>query len=133
MDVTPTPIPANSHLCPRRSEGGIADTDHDTWRDNGTCSYCGSYNPDVLMAELESGEVTIGPTDKSYKAYLTYPQPDRHGKFYFQHLSEAQMIRFVELHNANALKLSYPHHFYVLPFFMKREPATGQAETKAQE
>lgn len=75
------------------------------------------------MAELEAGEVTLGPTDKSYKAYLTYDQADRHGKVYFQHFSEAQMIRFVELYNAKTLKIGYPNHFYVLPFFMKREPA----------
>lgn len=114
---------ATTHLCPRRAEGGIAYTDHDTWRDNGTCSYCGSYNPDALMAELEAGEVTLGPTDKSYKAYLIYDQADRRGKVYFQHFSEAQMIRFVELYNAKTLKIGYPNHFYVLPFFMKREPA----------
>jgi hypothetical protein len=43
-----------------------------------------------------------------------------HHKFYFQHLTPEQRIRFVELLNANKLSLEYPGHFYVLPFFCSR-------------
>ena len=48
-------------------------------------------------------------------------------KFYFQHLSEAQMRRFVELLNAKKLSLDVPGHFYVTPFFITYDkPAEKQ-------
>lgn len=65
--------------CPRRSEDGMTDPGSsfvgageklDTYRDDSTCSYCGSFNPDTLMARIEAGDVEIGPTDKGYKAYV---------------------------------------------------------------
>jgi hypothetical protein len=121
-------------------------------------------NPDTLMALLESGGAELGPTDKSYKVYVSRPNPiagqiirigsdsgpafDRAGmptradltpdeikanhytrdimgpassvtneKFYFRHLSNDQRQRFVELLNAKRVKIGYPGHFYVLPFF----------------
>lgn len=50
--------------------------------------------------------------------------PVAHGKFYFQHLDQAGQDKFIELHNAKAIKIGYPGHFYVMPFFAKpREPA----------
>lgn len=174
--------------CPRRPydpNGVYQLPDEDTWRDDGTCSYCGSLNPDTLMARAESGEFELGPTDKGYKVYvkvLSGPKlkqtwrdcprddmsdrsalklliekgrlvvgkkdadsiaelqaalarmpcvmgPDEcthwttrevdHGKFYFMHLSEEQMRRFVDLYNAKTMKIGYPGHFYALPYFMK--------------
>jgi hypothetical protein len=39
-------------------------------------------------------------------------------KFYFDHLSEAQRVRFVELLNQKKLKIGYPGHFYRRPFFV---------------
>lgn len=39
-------------------------------------------------------------------------------KFYFQHLSEEEMQRFIDLYNARKIKLDHPGHFYVKPFFM---------------
>ena len=42
-----------------------------------------------------------------------------HGKFYFQHLDEPGMHRFIELYNARSLNIGYPGHFYSLPFFMR--------------
>jgi hypothetical protein len=118
----------------------------DRWREDDSCSYCGSLNPATFMARIEAGDVILGPTDKNYKVYvqnaggasfgMTYRQcpkdaactgPDdcthwttepREGtKFYFQHLSVDQRKRFVELLNEKKLRLDYPGHFYRLPFF----------------
>lgn len=138
--------------CPRRAENPASATmfpGPDTICEDGTCSYCGSLDSDLLMQRLEAGDIELGPTDKSYKVYLsnrggapllqTYrncpPDSPRHGpdecdhwvtretdqgKFYFQHLSDEQMRRFIELHNEKRLHIGYPGHFYVLPFFCKR-------------
>lgn len=48
------------------------------WRDDGTCSYCGSLNPDILFAAIEAGTAELGATDKNYKLYVTLPydKPD---------------------------------------------------------
>ena len=46
--------------------------------------------------------------------------PVRHMKFYFQHLTEAQMREFVELHNQKKLRFDGERGFYVYPFFMRR-------------
>lgn len=43
-------------------------------------------------------------------------------KFYFQHLSEAQQQRFIELLNEKKLKLDYPGHFYRTPYFIQMVP-----------
>lgn len=121
-----------------------------------TCSYCGSLNNDYFMQRLEAGDVECGPTDKSYKVYVrnkggepfkqsyrgcppeslcTYETCDHwvtrtveETKFYFQHLTDSQMRRFVELANAGQIAMGYPGRFYNLPFFMRRaEPKCGQA------
>jgi len=42
----------------------------DAWRDDRTCSCCGSIHPDDFMTLARSGEAEIGPTDKRYKAYV---------------------------------------------------------------
>lgn len=42
-------------------------------------------------------------------------------KFYFMHLSDAQMVRFVELLNAKKVQFGYPGYFYRLPYFITRE------------
>lgn len=99
--------------CPRRFEIGQSGDGEDTWRADNTCSYCGSMNPDVFMQKAEAG-VELGPTDKDYKVYVD----GMNGKFYFQHLSEEQMKKFVELLNAKTLKIGYPGHFYTTPFFI---------------
>ena len=62
------------------------------WREDGTCSYCGSINTDQLFKAIEDG-VEIGPTDKSYKIYLNgkdAPIVSGACKFYFQHLLGAE-------------------------------------------
>jgi hypothetical protein len=117
--------------------------------DDGACDFCGSLDPGMFMARCEAGDVKLVPTDKSYKVYIhndggqpfkqtygeTYKEKEPCGhevekhrwvcrevqetKFYFDHLSEEQMKRFVELLNGKKLKLDYPGHFYRLPFFIK--------------
>lgn len=42
----------------------------------------------------------------------------REDKFYFEHLSDEQKTKFVEMLNAKKLNLDYPGHFYRLPFFI---------------
>lgn len=109
-------------LCPRRSELGDtsmfrlpAEDDYAAER----CTYCGSMPPDLLMNFIERGLVTLEPTDKNYKIYV-HADDGKWRKFYFQHLSVDQRKRFVELVNEKKIKLSYPGHFYVPPFFMSR-------------
>lgn len=104
--------------CPRRDPAMDAVSNYptiDSWREDGTCSYCGSMNPDKFMELVEQGAEVI-PTDKNYKAYI------RHGghgqaKFYFQHLSKEQMAKFVDLYNAGTVKV-FGGFFYDAPFFM---------------
>jgi hypothetical protein len=113
-----------------------------------TCHHCGSLNPGTFMSRLEAGDISLGATDKSYKVYVhneggatllqhyrdcpreakcTGPDDCTHwtvretnqGKFYFQHLSEVQMQRFVDLYNEKKLKMHGGYHFYVAPFFMR--------------
>lgn len=111
-------------LCPRRIQDGVGPggpfnvPKEDTYRD-GRCSYCGSRSGDEIMQRIEAGE-EICPTDKSYKIYLG------NDKGYFQHLSEAQMKRFIELLNEKKIKLAHPGYFYVLPFFIARKPKTPE-------
>lgn len=49
----------------------------------------------------------------------------RESKFYFEHLSDEQRKRFVELLNAGKLNLREPGFFYRLPFFITRGEATS--------
>lgn len=83
------------------------------------------------MERVEQGWV-VGPTDKTYKAYLSQAEGADMGrtetKFYFQHLSDEQRNRFIELYN-NALTkpkpiepymhIGYPGAFYNLPYFCR--------------
>lgn len=155
MDMDP------QQTCPRRM-GETGPWPHeegqDVWR-QGTfgpsCSFCGSLHPDRFMELLREGWI-VGPTDKSYKAYLgkpltgdereqgraewvdhmsplgsedrvalaemwdrehAFPQCGQEAKFYYQHLSEAQQQEFIELHNGKSMRVGYPGHFYVLPYF----------------
>lgn len=101
--------------CPRRGEiGAHVYSGDDKWRDDGTCSYCGSLSPDELFERIEQEHELI-PTDKNYKVYIRAGGHQR--KFYFQHLSDDEQQRFLDLLNARTLHIAYPGYFYRLPFF----------------
>lgn len=128
---------SESQTCPRRmGEPGPWEREEglDRWETgHGTvdqdqvglsCSFCGSLNPDRFLELVREGWI-VGPTDKSYKAYLESPQDPEvqgrtHAKFYFQHLSREQQDQFIDLHNSRQMKIGHPGHFYVPPFFTAR-------------
>lgn len=105
-----------SPLRPPFGDGGVENPD--SWRTDGTCDYCGSASGDAFIAFVEAGG-EVGPTDKSYKAYLKGNDKVRAPsiKFYFQHLSADQRTRFITLLNERKVNVGYPGHFYVLPYF----------------
>ena len=89
----------------------------DTWqhrRDGALrqCSFCGSLHPDDFNSLVEEG-ATVIPTDRVYKAYVDLPGTMI--KFYFIHMSELHIGRFVQLLNLERIKIAYPGHFYVPP------------------
>lgn len=107
------------HTCPRRMQE-VEPIDRWSKR-NGelACSFCGSMHPDRFMELVEAGFQVV-PTDKNYKAYLTDPAGKTLSvKFYYQHLDEAQRLRFIELVNNARMHIAEPGHFYVLPFFCR--------------
>lgn len=72
--------------CPRRAETHHAAVEGvDSWTSGHgligqdqvgpSCSYCGSLHPDRFMELVREGWL-VGPTDKSYKAYLARPYTD---------------------------------------------------------
>lgn len=111
-------------LCPRRKEVGagpgspfvLANATDDRDPQTGNCRWCGSMSEEEFFRLVEEGKL-IEPTDKDYKAYIGTR------KFYFQHLSEAGITRFIETYNARKMNVNTPGHFYVLPFFCKRVTA----------
>lgn len=130
--------------CPRAEESPMFIFDGSAiWMKDNRCSYCGSLHPDILMERLEHQDAIVAPTDKNYKIYVkakmdaepfsqTYSQRTTDNerewitrnvsqtKFYFQHLSKDQMVRFIELLNEGKLNLDYPGRFYVKPFFIQQ-------------
>lgn len=84
--ATETPVEATTeHWCPRRGESVHQPPGPDEWDNRGgiigqedlglSCSYCGSLHPDTFMNLVRAGWV-VGPTDKSYKVYLSEPVTD---------------------------------------------------------
>lgn len=63
--------------CPRQAEATMAtQRQHQShWRDDGTCSYCGSLSPELFWEAINGGN-ELGPTDKDYKVYVDRPDPD---------------------------------------------------------
>jgi len=64
-------------ICPSARENGMALAQMKppfngemVWRADHSCSYCGSLDPEVFMARLEAGDVSLTPTDKNYKVYI---------------------------------------------------------------
>lgn len=79
--------------CPRRlNEFGPWDheeNDADSWRVDGTCSFCGGIKPEKVLELIKSGH-TITRTDKNYKIYINGPDvPNGKGmdKVYLQHFN----------------------------------------------
>lgn len=113
-------------FCPRAVEnGGGPDSPFSPplngeaeWREDSTCSYCGSLSEESFFQAIEAG-VKITPTDKSYKVYVDVSVRGA-GKFYFQHLSDEGKTKFIDLYNAKKINLGVPGYFYVLPFFVSR-------------
>jgi len=106
--------------CGRRNDlfsvgGANPDPTPDNWRADNTCSYCGSISPAELFKRIEAGEEIV-PTDKNYKAYI-----GSRSKFYFQHLSKEDQIKFLQLYNDRKMKIA-GGGFYVLPFFANYIP-----------
>lgn len=99
----------------RPALGGSGEPDHLS------CSFCGSMHPNDFLNAIKNGEV-IGPTDKSYKAYVKKADGvSDYGKFYYQHLDLKQRYEFCELNNEHKINIGYPGYFYVLPFFVRIE------------
>lgn len=122
-----------NHSCPRRMKD-VGPWDRregiDRWSNRHgivgsrerACTFCGSLPPDRFLELVEQGYV-VGPTDKTYKAYLHAPGDGPEGgsmvgKFYFQHFTADQQQQFVDLLNAKRVAIGYPGHFYVPPFFV---------------
>lgn len=108
--------------CPRRRESPHGATHNidvgDVWKQGSrghlVCSWCGSSHPDHVFNAIRDG-LTLEPTDKDYKVYIPG------GKFYFQHFSNEEQAKFVELMNDQKIVIAFPGHFYVLPYFVKRK------------
>jgi len=68
--------------------------------------------PDLSEQEIANGRydrITVGPAPATTDS-----------KFYFQHFSEADITRFIDLYNNKKIKMGAPGHFYVTPFFAQR-------------
>lgn len=64
--------------------------------------------------DLTEDEIAAG----RYRRPLRGPAPATlHEKFYFQHLSEADRQRFIQMANAKKFNLAFPGRFYVTPYF----------------
>jgi hypothetical protein len=133
-----------TQTCPRRMQE-MGPWEHgeglDSWREDGRreveagtfCSFCGSLHPEKFLELIAEGWV-VEPTDKNYKAHLgrvrsaeertaepgeALPPIASRAKFYYQHFTEDQQQRFVDLYNSSAMRIGRPGYFYVLPFFMR--------------
>jgi hypothetical protein len=154
MTQETTPM-TNTLRCPRRDEGGLgarAFPGPDSWREDKTCSFCGSMAPTEFFRVVEAGGEIV-PTDKNYKAYVRGPglrqtfrdcprdttcrgpedcthwttRDVSESKFYFQHFDAADRARFIELHNSKRMKIGFPGHFYARPYFCVTAPAAESA------
>ena len=91
----------------------------DHWREDGTCSYCGSMSPGALFEAIACG-AEIGPTDKNYKVYIRGGHrivrggalAEFSGKFYTVHLNRENAARLRQLIIDGKVTIGYPGHFY---------------------
>lgn len=72
------------------------------------------------------GEIMKDPRDQTKWIWTT--REIQETKFYFEHLSEAQRRRFIELLNEKKLFFDYPGRFYRLPFFCSFDKSAKPAE-----
>lgn len=115
-------------MCPRRNEVANPYSASDHWREDDTCSFCGSLNPELILEWMRTGQCSLGPTDKSYKVYIKKTDGTKHSrgadKFYFMHFNEDQMQEFIRIYNLRPrpFEIDYPGKFYVLPYFVTYGP-----------
>lgn len=92
--------------CGRRGENGMdsetspfvgAGSNRDHWRNNNTCSYCGSLRPsEVINLIKEKGFSVIERSDKSYKWYIN-SHANGHAKYYRAHDTKEFIEEYNEL------------------------------------
>lgn len=87
------------------------------------------YRESVMAAQVKAGELSLddaadirayaaGEPLDPMKNWKWTTEERNETKFYFQHLGESQMKRFVELLNEKKVKLNEPGYFYRKPFFV---------------
>lgn len=83
----------------------------------------------VLTEEIADTVAWKRPQDREYylgkNVKLSLHSKTNTGKFYFQHFSIEEQVKFIKLYNDKKLKLNFPGHFYRLPFFMGLGKAEG--------
>lgn len=83
-------------------------------REDDTCDYCGGLNPETVLNLIEFDGAEVTPTDKNYKIYVNGK------KVYFEDFTDEQKSKFISLYNDKKMKMAYPGHFYVLPYFTSK-------------
>lgn len=64
----------------------------------------------------KSAEEIAAALDEQWGRYAHFSHGPE-AKFYYQHLSVEQRDEFIALYNERRMKVGYPGHLYVLPFF----------------
>jgi hypothetical protein len=77
-------------------------------------TYRDCYANDGLGYSVAREPRCTGPKDCTHWVTRTTSQT----KFYFQHLSSEQQLKFIELLNARRIKFSEPGYFYTKPYFI---------------
>lgn len=87
------------------------------------------YRANVIADQVRAGDLSLddaadidayaaGDKLDPMRNWKFETQEQSQTKFYFEHLSEPQMKRFIELLNEKRIKLNYPGYFYRKPFFV---------------
>ena len=105
--------------CGRNEYNPMFDQHKHYWREDGTCSYCGSVSADMFFDYVNKGGV-ISATDKNYKVYLREMDDMVHGcaKFYFQHLNEKGKKLFIDIFHIDNINMEGA--FCLTPYFIGR-------------
>lgn len=99
--------PQESGVCPRRAQEVGAGTGvfflkdgKDYWRNDHTCTYCGSLKPEKVLELLKDGAKHERASGKNYKGYLSHKSLDRgRDKFYIHHFTADQIMELNRLIN----------------------------------